>query len=61
LLDFIVPNLELDGEKLVYQYKEPFEAIKEMVEKGNWRAVAGQVWNFFVNESNQSLYLEHTS
>ncbi len=32
LLYSIVPNLKLDGEKLVYQYKEqPFEAIKNMV------------------------------
>ena len=37
LLNFTVTNLQVDGNKLVFQYKEPFNAIKEMVESKNWR------------------------
>jgi site-specific DNA recombinase len=38
LLNFVVTNLELDGETLRFQYKEPFNAIKDMVESKDWRA-----------------------
>ncbi len=37
ILDFIVASLELDGEKLVDQYKEPLGAIKDIVGSQSWR------------------------
>jgi len=40
LLNFVVTNLQLDGETLRFQYKEPFNAIKELVESNDWRSTA---------------------
>lgn len=36
LIDFIVSNMKLDGEKLVFNLKEPFDAIAGLSKTKNW-------------------------
>ncbi len=36
LIDFVLSNLKLDGKKLIFNLKEPFDAIALMVKTGNW-------------------------
>ena len=37
LLRFLVSNLKLEGKKLVYNLKAPFDTIVECFENENWR------------------------
>lgn len=36
LINFVLSNLKLDGEKLVFDLKEPFDALAMMVKNQNW-------------------------
>ena len=36
LIDFVLSNLQLDGQKLIFNLKEPFDAIALMAKSGNW-------------------------
>ena len=52
LLDFILSNATLDGEKLQFTLKEPFEAVIALSKTGKWYSVLEQV---------RSLYLAYNS
>ena len=36
LINFVLSNLQLDGQRLTFNLKEPFDAIAMMVKTGNW-------------------------
>lgn len=36
LLNLVLPNAKLDGDKLVFNLLEPFDALTDMAKSGNW-------------------------
>lgn len=43
LINFVLSNLQLDGEKLLFNLKEPFDAIAAMTKSGNWLTTIEEV------------------
>ncbi len=55
LIDFILSNATLDGEKLQFTLKEPFEAVIALSKTGKWYSIIDEVRKLFVRSNAASL------
>ncbi|MGH9923757.1 MAG: hypothetical protein ACRD5B_00100, partial [Nitrososphaeraceae archaeon] len=53
LLDFILSNASLDGEKLLFTLKEPFEAVIAVSKTGKWYTTNSKVYTQLKQEGRR--------
>lgn len=54
LIAFVLSNMTLDGEKLDFTLKQPFDAIAQMVKTQNWYSIIEQVRSLFLNYNSSN-------
>ncbi len=57
LVNFVFQNLELDGRKLLFKTKTPFERVLEYQSTHNWGAIVEDVRTIFEKNNNDSVYI----
>ena len=56
LLNFVLENRELDGEKVLYKAKFPFDQVLKYAPSSNWLPCLNAVRTYYEQEITSSLY-----